>query len=110
MRRFGCFLVCIFYVSLTWGQQIASIEMTDAFSGQSVAISKQRPSTTMVFIVTSLNCPYAKLYEERILDLNRQYSGDGVFFALVNPHSWMEDENQEHMQALTWAKDAGIPF
>ncbi|MDN3686854.1 redoxin domain-containing protein [Cyclobacterium jeungdonense] len=110
MRRFGCFLVCFFWLSLVWGQRIGAIELVDAFTGQSVSISDQGPDVTMVFIVTSLNCPYAKLYEERILDLHQQYSGSNVFFALVNPHSWMEEENQDHMQQLTWAQDAGIPF
>ncbi|WP_162341864.1 redoxin family protein [Cyclobacterium salsum] len=110
MRRFGCFLVYFFCVSLVWGQEMAHIELIDAYSGQPVSISEQSSATTMVFIVTSLNCPYARLYEERILDLHRQYSGENVFFALVNPHSWMEEENQQRMQQLTWARDAGIPF
>lgn len=110
MQRFGCFLVCFFWISQVWGQKIATLELVDAFTGQSVSIAEQEPSVTMVFIVTSLNCPYARLYEERILDLHRKYPGGDVFFALVNPHSWMEEENQDRMQQLTWAQEAGIPF
>ena len=110
MRYGGCFIVFFLWTCAVYGQKITNLELVDAFTGQPFSTSKHSTAKTMVFVFTSLNCPYAKLYEDRILALHQKYGSNHLVFALVNPHSWMEAESQEQMQQLRWARDAGIPF
>lgn len=105
-----CFMLIFLSSSLAYGQQVSNVELVDAFSGQTFSTSRHPPSSTMVFVFTSLNCPYSKLYEERIQNLHQKYSGPNIIFALVNPHAGPEEESREQMRELSWAENSGIPF
>ncbi|WP_375583802.1 redoxin family protein [Cyclobacterium xiamenense] len=103
-------MVFFLWAFVAYGQKITNLELVDAFTGQRISTSKQGAAKTMVFVFTSMNCPFAKLYEDRILALHQKYGNEDLAFALVNPHAWMETENQAQMQQLHWARQAGIPF
>ncbi|MFO7824823.1 MAG: ubiquitin carboxyl-hydrolase [Cyclobacterium sp.] len=110
MKYVRCFMLFFLVSSLAIGQQVSNVELVDAFSGKTFSTARHPSSTTMVFVFTSLTCPYAKLYEDRILALHQKYSGQNVIFMLVNPHAGQTDESKEQMATLTWARDSGIPF
>ncbi|WP_439482847.1 ubiquitin carboxyl-hydrolase [Cyclobacterium plantarum] len=110
MKYLRCFMLLFLGSFLANGQQVSNVELVDAFSGQTFSTASHPPSSTMVFVFTTLACPYSKLYEDRIQSLHQKYSGQNIIFALVNPHAGPEDESREQMRGLSWANNSGIPF
>lgn len=85
--------------------------LKDAISGNSFALQNHAEAKAVILVFTTVNCPFSKLYEERILDLNRKFSGDGFVFALVNPHSGQDpEENPAAMKSRAQAQQINIPF
>ncbi|SHN18177.1 hypothetical protein SAMN04488057_109136 [Cyclobacterium lianum] len=110
MKCIRCFILFFLCSFLATAQQVSNVELVDAISGNTFATALHPPSTTMVFVFTSMSCPYAKLYEDRIQELFQKYAGSRVSFALVNPHAGQSGESREQMASLSWAKNLGIPF
>ena len=101
---------CIAHSS-AYGQRISTIELTDAVSGEIFSWEEHRTAKGVVLIFSSLTCPFSKLYEGRIKDLNDQFSPKGFVFALVNPHVALgEAESPENMAKVSTEKLDGIPF
>ena len=63
-----------------------------------------------VVIFTCNECPYAKAFEQRLIDLGKTYSKKGVTFVAVNPN----DEARYHEETIGNMKDRavtkGYPF
>ncbi len=50
-----------------------------------VSLSDFTDSKTVVLVFTNNTCPYAKLYENRLVTLSSSYASKGVQFVFVNP-------------------------
>lgn len=88
------FFLILFFISLdpsAQAQSFQSVERVDAVTGKSIQVESMFRDKAMVLIFHSLNCPFAKMYEERIIDLKNAYSNKGVSFVLVNPEATSED-------------------
>ena len=106
-------LISIFLLSFSFsqGQKVEDFSLTDALTGNSFALQNHTEAKAVVLVFTTVNCPFSKLYEERILDLNRRFSGDGFIFALVNPHSGQDpEENPAAIKSRAQAQQINIPF
>jgi len=83
----------------------------DALSGKEFSLSDHNQSKGIVLIFTSLNCPFSKLYEERIVQLHQSFSGQGFVFAMINPHVAVEEEEQaSNMKTRASEKKITFPF
>ncbi|MFD2202854.1 redoxin domain-containing protein [Shivajiella indica] len=82
------------YFSTAFGQKVEDFKLVDALSGKDFFLSDHNQSKGIVLIFTSLNCPFSKLYEERIVQLHDSFSGQGFVFAMINPHVAVEEEEQ----------------
>lgn len=58
---------------------------------------------TVVLVFTSTQCPYAKLYESRLVSLASTYAGQGVQFVFVNPVVGNGSETLEEMAAKKYS-------
>lgn len=106
-------LILLGYMALTdaLGQRISNIELTDAVSGDVFLWEQHRNSKGVVFIFSSLTCPFSRLYEGRIAALYEEFSPQGVVFALVNPHvSFGSSESQETMAKVAKEKQYPMPY
>ncbi|WP_186754783.1 redoxin domain-containing protein [Echinicola salinicaeni] len=68
-------------------QQLEKLELEDIASSSNFRIADHQKDKALVLIFTTNDCPYAKLYEDRIIQLQKQFSDKGITFALVNPHA-----------------------
>lgn len=75
---------------------------------KNVALSDFANSNTVVLVFTNNQCPYAKLYENRLLNLSKDYSGKGIQFVFVNPGVGMGD-GSETFQDMA-AKNYNFPY
>ena len=99
----------------SYGQKVESIpnfSLVDVISGKSIPFYSYKNSKAIVLIFTSNNCPYSKLYEQRIMDLANEYTSKNISFMLINSNnsSLSKDETVEKM--VIKAKESGfkIPY
>ncbi len=68
-------------------KSIQDFTLKNAVDGKEFSLSSYKSSQAVVVIFTSNYCPYAKLYEDRILDLAEGYQNKEVKFILINPNN-----------------------
>lgn len=69
------------------GQIISDFSLTNAIDESSVSLSSYRNAKGIAVIFTSNNCPYAELYEDRILNLYAKYASAGIKVLLINSNN-----------------------
>ena len=97
------------------GQSSGFIEdftLPNVVDGQEFSLLEYETVPTVVVIFTSLYCPYAQLYEERIDHLIGDFQGEKIRFVLINSNSPKSspDESKESMVRRAQQKQMSIPF
>ncbi|MEX0883078.1 MAG: redoxin domain-containing protein [Cyclobacteriaceae bacterium] len=111
MRYFRWFLIFFLMANGLYAQRIANFDLADASSGKIFSLDQHRNAPAIVLVFSNLSCPFSKLYEDRLISLNNEYSGSGVIFAMVNPHSGLEEaENETNMGKRASQKGYGMPY
>ena len=87
---------------------LASTKLRNSIDGKSVSIADVKGAKGTLVVFTCNNCPYAKAWEERIVELGNGYSKKGVGAILVNSNdpAVADKDTPELMQAR--AKDRGM--
>lgn len=84
---------------------IDDFTLVDATSNADFSLSQLRNSAAVVVVFTTLNCPYDKLYVDRIGSLIDQYTKKDVRFILINssPSSANSSlEMADRIRSLRW--------
>lgn len=89
------------------GSKIADFSLKDGL-GNAVSLSSFADSKTVVVVFTNNQCPYAKLYENRLVTMSSTYAARGVQFIFINPGVGM-GEGSDQPQDLA-AKNYGFPY
>lgn len=78
--------------------------------GEMVSLADYDKALGYIVIFTCNHCPYAKLYEDRILELDKMYKSQGFPVIAINPNDpeIEPDDSYENMQAR--AKEKGFTF
>jgi peroxiredoxin len=78
--------------------------------GQIVSLSDYKEAKGLIVIFTCNHCPYAKLYEERIIALHKKLAPKGFPVVAINPNApeIVPEDSYENMQKR--AKEKGYPF
>lgn len=78
--------------------------------GKLVSLEDYKNSKGVIVVFTCNHCPYAKAYESRIMDLDKNYRSKGYPVLAINPNdpSIVSDDSYEKMQEL--AKEKGYTF
>ncbi|MBF9253381.1 thioredoxin family protein [Pontibacter sp. 172403-2] len=66
------------------GDKVADFSLKDSHN-QPVSLSDFANTKTVALVFTNNQCPYAKLYENRLVDLANSYGSKGVQFVFINP-------------------------
>lgn len=66
---------------------IEDFTLPNVVTGQEFSLRAYEEVPTVVVIFTSLNCPYAQLYEDRIAQLIGDFQSDDLRFILINPNN-----------------------
>ncbi|MDX5418519.1 MAG: thioredoxin family protein [Hymenobacteraceae bacterium] len=89
------------------GSKVADFSLKDG-QNQTVSLSDFANSKTVVVVFTDNQCPYAKLYENRLVTLSSTYAARGVQFIFINPGVGL-GEGSDSMSDLT-AKNYSFPY
>ena len=110
-RLFLSFSVMLLIHFMASAQRVENFRLMDAVSGDFFELESQKGSQAIILIFTSNSCPYSKLYEERIIALFGRFSGEGFTFALVNPHTDLDaEENIDAMKQRAVDRKYGFPY
>lgn len=109
MKRLIPFVLCFLLTGLSFGQRVDDFALADVLSGGTFSLSDHSDSKAVVLVFTSLNCPFSKLYEERVVQLHKNFSKEEMVFAMANPHLGME-EGEDVNEAKTRSVEKGIHF
>lgn len=92
-------------------QRVDNFELEDVLTGNIFSLTDHNEVRGVVLVFTSLNCPFSKLYEERIINLHNEYSSQGFVFAMINPHEKVEEgETVSDMRQRAKERNISFPF
>lgn len=110
LRMFLTVLLGMFQM-LAIAQRVENFSLKDAVSGNTFSLADHQNAKAIVLIFTTNECPFSKLYEDRIIDLHQTFSKDGFVFSMVNPHIFLEvEERPEAMKSRASEKKYGFPY
>lgn len=79
-------------------------------NGQLVSLRDQKEAKGFIVTFTCNTCPYAKLYEDRLIQLHQKYAAKGYPVIAINPNdvTVSPDDSYAHMQKRASSKK--FPF
>lgn len=80
--------------------------------GKMVSLDSYRDAKGFIVVFTCNTCPYAKLYESRIIDLDKKYSSKGYPVIAINPNdvSKQPGDTMEKMKERSAEKGFTFPY
>ena len=102
-------MACFASDELSIGAPAPKFSLVNAVDGKTVAFHPGDGKVSVV-VFTCNQCPYAKAFEPRIIELARQFQAKGVAFYAIDPN----DEAQYSVESLAEMKaramEKGYPF
>jgi thiol-disulfide isomerase/thioredoxin len=97
------------FAQLEVGAKAPGFSLVNAVDGKTFAV-KPGDGKVSVVIFTCNQCPYAKAFEQRIIDVAKQYAGNGVSFYAVNSNDDARHPEETTANMRARAVDRGYPF
>ncbi|MFD1255194.1 thioredoxin family protein [Mucilaginibacter terrae] len=81
-------------------------------NGKTVALADYKAAKGYIVVFTCNHCPYAKAYESRIMDLDKQYAAKGYPVIAISPNDPVAEpaDSFENMQKLAAQKGYSFPY
>lgn len=106
-------LVLLFFLAATFSisaQSLQSINLTDAVTDKTINMQAQVKGKGLVIVFHSLACPFAKMYESRLIALRSKYQSQGFTFLLVNPEVSASDDDKTALRSYIDQSDMNMPY
>ncbi|MBS1537684.1 MAG: thioredoxin family protein [Bacteroidetes bacterium] len=91
------------------GDQAAEFSLKN-IDGSMVSLADFNSSKGVIVIFTCNHCPFAKAYEDRIIQLHKEFAGKGVPVVAINPNDPKEVPEDSFDEMKKRAKDKSFPF
>lgn len=78
--------------------------------GKMVSLSDYKSAKGFIVIFTCNHCPYAKKYEDRIIELDKKYKGQGYPVVAINPNDPAAQPEDGYKQMIDRASQKGFTF
>ena len=78
--------------------------------GKIISMSEMDEAKGIILIFTCNHCPYSKLYEDRILELDRKYKMNGYPVVAVNPNDSIRQPEDSYSKMKERAQEKGFTF
>lgn len=105
--------ILISTVSMAEGYEIG--DMASDFSlknvdGKMVSLKDYNDAKGYIVVFTCNHCPYAKLYEQRIIGLHKKYASQGYPVIAINPNDPVKQPADSYDNMVKRAKEKNYPF
>lgn len=78
--------------------------------GKMVSLSDFKSAKGFIIVFTCNHCPYAKKYEDRIVELDKKFKNQGYPVIAVNPNDPNVQPEDDYKQMIERAKQKGFTF
>lgn len=78
--------------------------------GEMVSLSDFTDAKGYIVVFTCNHCPYAKMYEQRIIDLHDKYADQGYPVVAINPNDPVKQPQDSYENMQKRAEEKGFPF
>jgi peroxiredoxin len=98
-------------VSYQVGDAVADFSVKNV-DGKMVSLSSMPAAKGVIVVFTCNHCPFAKKYEQRIIDLNAKYAAKGYPVLAISPNDpkIVEEDSYENMQKLAKEHKYAFPY
>ena len=103
------FAACANAEELPIGATAPKFALVNAVDGKTVAY-KPGDGKISVVVFTCNQCPYAKAFEPRLIELARQYAAKGIAFYAIDPNDEAEYAVESLGEMKARAVEKGYPF
>ena len=93
------------------GAQVTNFTMKNV-DGKMVSLSDYKDKKGVIVVFTCNHCPFAKKYQDRIIQLNKQYSGKGFPVIAISPNdpAVVPEDSYENMVARAKEQHYAFPY
>ncbi len=91
------------------GDKVTDFKLKNV-DGKMVSLSDFKNSKGAIVIFTCNHCPYAKAYEDRIINIHKKYEGKGFPVIAINPNNPEVQPQDSYDLMVARAKEKGFPF
>lgn len=93
------------------GAKAPAFNLINASDGRSISFEPGNGKVSVV-VFTCNQCPYAKAFEQRLVDIAKEYSARGVMFYAINPNDAerFAAETVENMKARAESRQFPFPY
>ena len=84
-----------------------AIEVVSGAQKTAAALLKEKG---LVLVFHDPSCPFASLYENRIKALQSKFEGQGIGFALVNPHRSSSESDLKELRTYCTENGLNLPY
>ncbi|MEM6395203.1 MAG: thioredoxin family protein [Bacteroidota bacterium] len=115
MRKLTLFLVALLPLmlsaQLSIGDEAPDFNLINV-DGDSVSLADMPETEGIILVFTCNHCPVAKLYEQRIIELDAAYADEGYPVVAINPNSPRKKplDNYPNMQKRAEEKGYTFPY
>lgn len=78
--------------------------------GKKVSLADYKDNKGFIVVFTCNTCPYAKMYEQRIMELDQKYASQGFPVIAINPNDIDQQPGDSMGEMKKRAKDKGYSF
>ncbi|WP_223598243.1 thioredoxin family protein [Chryseobacterium sp. GVT01B] len=91
------------------GDEAADFKLKN-IDGKMVSLSDFKSAKGFIVVFTCNHCPYAKKYEDRIIELDKKYKSQGYPVIAINPNDPNVQPEDGYQQMIERAKQKGFTF
>lgn len=93
------------------GDYASDFELTGV-DGRKVSLKSYEEAKGFIIVFTCNTCPYAKMYESRILELDKKYASKGFPVIAINPNDVDQQpgDNMQEMRDRAESKGYSFPY
>ncbi len=101
--------IAVFAQGLKVGDKAADFKLKNV-DGKFVSLADYKSAKGVVVIFTCNHCPYAKAYEDRIIDIHKKYASKGFPVVAINPNDPAVQPEDSFDKMVSRAKEKNYPF
>ncbi|HSZ71295.1 MAG TPA: redoxin domain-containing protein [Cytophagaceae bacterium] len=98
------------YGQLQHGEVLENFRLTNCVTGKPFDLEQEYDHNLLVLVFFAHDCPYSKIYTERIIKLAKNYDTKDVFIVAINPNSPALDSDASPEKMKKYAQSFPLPF
>src|ERR1700693_4829693 len=100
---------CVNADELSIGAKAPQFSLVNAVDGKTIAFHPGDGKVSVV-VFTCNQCPFAKAFEPRIIELAKQFQAKGVVFYAIDPNDEAQNSIESLAEMKARASEKGYPF